>query len=415
MQNHTLKNGLFARVGALFTDHEFIMHTNGKVRFLAISGRLQKRVVIGVCAIISLSLLVTLAMTQSKSNLTGDTTAAAETQAAVNREKRQIAAYNASIEHIAKDLARRQDAIEQITQQFIGDEAAIGPDISDGIVGNDPDTKAARPAKSEKISAAFPEVAILARLEARQIAFAHRLIRVADARTEQAETAIRKLGLNPASLATSPNKAVGGPFIPLFDDGDKQLHPALKRLNTAMLQMDHMESILLTIPSVIPTGSTGISKVTSGFGFRSDPFNGSGAMHSGIDFKGSHGQPILSAAHGVVTYAGWKSGYGKTVEVTHGSGLMSRYAHLSKINVRTGQKIKRGVQVGAMGSTGRSTGTHLHFEVRLNGAAINPQPFLKENTDVLKVQDLARQRATSTKTVRTTRTAYAKNPGSGRG
>ncbi|MEP6011856.1 MAG: M23 family metallopeptidase, partial [Parasphingorhabdus sp.] len=87
-----------------------------------------------------------------------------------------------------------------------------------------------------------------------------------------------------------------------------------------------------------------------------------------------------------------KSGYGKTVEITHGNGLMTRYAHLSRIGVTAGQKIEQGLQLGAMGSTGRSTGTHLHFEVRLNGKAVNPRPFLEANTDVLKVKAIARQR-----------------------
>jgi len=133
--------------------------------------------------------------------------------------------------------------------------------------------------------------------------------------------------------------------------------------------------------------------ITSSYGYRRDPFTGGGAMHSGIDFKGPKGQPILAAAGGRVTHAGWKSGYGKAVEITHGNGLMTRYAHLSRIDVAAGQRIEQGIQLGAMGSTGRSTGTHLHFEVRLNGRAINPQPFLEANTDVLKVKAIARQRA----------------------
>jgi murein DD-endopeptidase MepM/ murein hydrolase activator NlpD len=165
-------------------------------------------------------------------------------------------------------------------------------------------------------------------------------------------------------------------------------------LNNALLRMDQLERTLLTIPSAMPAD---INMMSSGYGYRRDPFTGGGAMHSGIDFKGPHGQPILSAARGTITHAGWKSGYGKTVEITHGNGLMTRYAHLSKIQVTTGQKVKQGLQVGAMGSTGRSTGTHLHFEVRLNGTAVNPRPFLEANTDVLKVQAVARQRANAPK------------------
>ncbi|MEW4468663.1 M23 family metallopeptidase [Parasphingorhabdus sp. JC815] len=399
MHNHKMKGGLLARVNNMFTDREFFMRANGQVRFLTISAQLQKRIAITIGAVIGLWLVVTLAMTVSQLTITGERMALAQKEAAVNSDQSQVAEYKASIDSIAKDLVRRQDAMEQITQQFIGENIVSDKKTGDPAVSlSGPLAKPGKekPDNSKNISAAFPEAALLARLEARQIAFAQRLTDVALARTARAEAAIRKFGFNPATFITSPAslEGVGGPFIPLFSEDDKKLHPALQRLNSALLRMDKIERTLLTIPSAMPTG---ISKISSGFGYRSDPFNGGGAMHNGIDFKGSRGQPILAAARGVITHAGWRSGYGKTVEITHGNGLMTRYAHLSKIEVKTGQKVKRGIQVGAMGSTGRSTGTHLHFEVRLNGGAINPRPFLKENTDVLKVQAIARQRADAPK------------------
>jgi murein DD-endopeptidase MepM/ murein hydrolase activator NlpD len=109
-------------------------------------------------------------------------------------------------------------------------------------------------------------------------------------------------------------------------------------------------------------------------------------MHSGLDFKGPIGTPILAAAAGVVSFAGVQSGYGNCVEITHSNGLVTRYAHLSGFTVSLGQKVQRGVQIARMGSTGRSTGSHLHFEVRLNKAAINPLRFLESNSDVFEVQ-----------------------------
>ena len=417
MQNHKIKGGLFARVDNMFTDREFFMRTNGQVRFLTISARLQKRIAIILSVVIGIWLLITLAMTVSQLTVTGERMALAQKEAAVNSDQSQVAAYKASIDGIAQDLIRRQDAMEQITQQFIGENAPIDEKAghqTKSLSGSLFKAEKKQSKNAKKISAAFPEAATLARLEARQIAFAHRLTRVALARTARAEAAIRKFGLNPAtftSTSASSNQAVGGPYIPLFTDGEKELHPTLKRLNNALLRMDNVERTLLTIPSAMPTG---ITTVSSGFGYRRDPFNGSGAMHSGIDFKGPRGQPILAAARGVITHAGWKSGYGKTVEITHGNGLMTRYAHLSKIRVRTGQKVKRGLQVGAMGSTGRSTGTHLHFEVRLNGSAINPLPFLKENTDVLEVQASARQRTDTPKHTPTAKRTI-KNSGTSRG
>jgi murein DD-endopeptidase MepM/ murein hydrolase activator NlpD len=127
-----------------------------------------------------------------------------------------------------------------------------------------------------------------------------------------------------------------------------------------------------------------VQNITSGFGYRTDPFNGRGAMHAGIDFKGAIGSPIFAAADGRVTFAGQKSGYGNAIEITHANGLLTRYAHLSRIGVKVGQLVAAGSTIGGLGSTGRSTGPHLHFEVRINDRAVNPRPFLEAAPNVLK-------------------------------
>jgi murein DD-endopeptidase MepM/ murein hydrolase activator NlpD len=131
---------------------------------------------------------------------------------------------------------------------------------------------------------------------------------------------------------------------------------------------------------------------TSSYGYRRDPFNGMLAFHAGLDFRGGYGQPILAAAPGRVSFVGVQQGYGKTVEIDHGKGLMTRYAHLSGYAVKVGDGVGKGQPIARMGSTGRSTGTHLHFEVRVNGAAVNPRPFLEARQDVLEVQQTAKRR-----------------------
>ena len=365
----------------MFTDREFFMRSHGQVRFLTISATLQKRVFYTVAAALAFWLVVTLAMMVNQLTVSGERLALAEKEAAVNSTESRVASYRQSIEGVAADLKQRQDVLDQMTEQFVGEQpAASESDQSDEKLSEN----------TRKISAAFPEAAHLAEIEARQIHFARRLTMAAMQRTEQAAEAIRKFGLNPDKLARNSTEAMGGPLIPYFRQPNQHLHPTLERLNLALQRMDALERTLIAIPSGKPS-STGM--ITSSYGYRRDPFTGGGAMHSGIDFKGPTGQPILAAAGGRVTHAGWKSGYGKAVEVTHGNGLMTRYAHLSRIDVRAGQRIEQGLQLGAMGSTGRSTGTHLHFEVRLNGRAINPRPFLEANTDVLKVKAIARQRA----------------------
>ena len=109
---------------------------------------------------------------------------------------------------------------------------------------------------------------------------------------------------------------------------------------------------------------------------RIDPFLARPAMHTGLDFRGDTGEAIRVTAGGTVVSAGWSGGYGRMVEVDHGNGLSTRYGHLSEIDVKVGQTVKAGQTVGRMGSTGRSTGPHLHYETRIDGEAVDPQKFL---------------------------------------
>jgi murein DD-endopeptidase MepM/ murein hydrolase activator NlpD len=133
------------------------------------------------------------------------------------------------------------------------------------------------------------------------------------------------------------------------------------------------------IPTMMPVKA---SYNPSGFGRRIDPFNGQWAMHEGIDFIADYGSPIVAAASGVVIFAGFHPQYGYVIDLDHGNDLVTRYAHTSKILVREGDLVQRGKKVAEVGSTGRSTGPHLHFEVRFRGAAQNPAKFLVTSTTV---------------------------------
>ena len=128
------------------------------------------------------------------------------------------------------------------------------------------------------------------------------------------------------------------------------------------------------------------SRISSGFGSRSDPFNGHRAFHAGLDFKGPTGTDVVATAPGKVISADWHGGYGKMVEIDHGYGLKTRYAHLSAIDVVEGQDVAFGDKVGELGSTGRSTGPHLHYEVWYDGQARNPWNYLKAGANVLERQ-----------------------------
>jgi murein DD-endopeptidase MepM/ murein hydrolase activator NlpD len=132
------------------------------------------------------------------------------------------------------------------------------------------------------------------------------------------------------------------------------------------------KSLLASVPSVWPTRGW----VTSDFGSRLDPYTSERVMHAGLDIAGPHGKEIISPADGTVVFAGLEGGYGNVLVIDHGYGIKTRYGHLASIKVKAGEKLKRGDTIAAMGNTGRSTGPHLHYEVRVNGIAQNPRKFI---------------------------------------
>jgi murein DD-endopeptidase MepM/ murein hydrolase activator NlpD len=184
-------------------------------------------------------------------------------------------------------------------------------------------------------------------------------------------SALAQLGLKTQPAAP----ASGGPFVPVTLASDDQAYGrALVRVNLARADANVLSTTLLKVPLRKPVASD--IDETSPFGVRTDPFVHEAAMHTGIDFRGDTGDSIRATAAGTVTIAGWSGGYGKMVEIDHGNGLATRYGHLSEIDVGVGDTVRAGAIVGKLGSTGRSTGPHLHYEVRVKGEAVDPQKFL---------------------------------------
>ena len=364
------------------------MRANGQVRFLKISAQLQRRTAFTLASVVAVWVLVTFGMAINQVTVTAQRVALSAQEAKVESAEERVARYRGSIDEVTKDLERRQEVLESLGDQYMGDLPEAEEQAPSGTADSREEEKAVK-----TISASVPEAAGLARVEARQIRFAEKMTKVAQARTLKAEAAIRQFGLNPAVLARQARNAQGGLYEPFFGKSKKDVRdPRFLKLAVALSLMDAMERALAAIPTAMPAASMMLS---SGFGYRSDPFTGGGAMHAGLDFKGPVGTPILAAAEGKVVLAGFHGGYGNMIEIRHANGLVTRYAHLSGLNVRSGQMVERGVQIGRMGSTGRSTGSHLHFEVRQNGQAINPRKFLEVNPDVLKVQTVAGNRADS--------------------
>ena len=203
----------------------------------------------------------------------------------------------------------------------------------------------------------------------------------ARSRADRLKLAFRLAGLDPAAYAGA-SEGLGGPLIDGKDpralaavlDVDEDFAQRLQRVTSDISDARGLQSAEQGLPFARPTADT---RETSGFGVRIDPFTGQPAYHPGQDFAGAYGSPIYVTAPGVVSFTGVRQGYGDTIEVDHGHGLKTRYAHLSAIAVRVGQHVAVGQRIGAMGSTGRSTGTHLHYEVWVNGRAQNPLRFVK--------------------------------------
>lgn len=373
------------RFAQLFQDHEIFVRTHGHVRFVRISATMQKRIVAAIALVLFAWAAFTITMLVNRWLTADERAAVAAKQAEAVAAEARIAKYQGRVLETAADLDERQAHIENLFGQHFGSDAAALPTGQ-----GEARPEATGPLKTSMIDPGLPpEAQVLARVAARQEAFAGRLLAAVNMRAAQAEMAVTKLGLNPRVLVQEAARGRGGPFIPYTGRRGRALGPAFAALEGALFRMEVLERTLVAIPSGNPAN---ILMMSSGFGYRSDPFSGAGAMHSGLDFKGPVGTPILAAAPGRIISAGWQGGYGQTIDIDHGQGIKTRYAHLSGIDARVGDAVAAGDKIGRMGSTGRSTGSHLHFEVRINGAAVNPRRFLEINKDVLEIKADARQR-----------------------
>jgi murein DD-endopeptidase MepM/ murein hydrolase activator NlpD len=216
--------------------------------------------------------------------------------------------------------------------------------------------------------------ASLDRVDARQRAQLNSLAETYDSKLQRMRGVLADLGVDAGKIAPAKS-GMGGPFVPVLPPADASgFDRALTRINIARAQVESLNRTLVNVPLRKPMAGDG--DTVSGFGVRIDPFNGRPAMHTGLDFRAEVGDPIHATAGGTVTIAGWSGGYGKMVEVNHGNGFATRYGHMSEIDVQVGQQIKIGQVLGKVGTTGRSTGPHLHYETRIDGEAVDPLKFL---------------------------------------
>jgi murein DD-endopeptidase MepM/ murein hydrolase activator NlpD len=323
----------------------------------------------------------------------------AELRAQIDRTTSRQLLDQEQFEQKLNDLLRRQAALESRATALSGisDPATTGSLRSSSTGGNDPKpvsdslltphlldrgtslepdraTTNKKPGKEADIGTKLGRIeASLDRVDRREGAVLAQLQARYEGKARKMRGVLAQLGLK---LDANPPAGIGGPFVPVALPSESQsFERALTRVNIARAYADKLSATLVKVPVREPV--TGEIDFSSPYGVRVDPFLHVPAMHTGIDFRGTFGEPIHATAAGTVTSAGWSGGYGQMVEVDHGNGLATRYGHLSEIDVKVGQSIRIGQVVGRLGSTGRSTGPHLHYETRVDGEAVDPQKFLK--------------------------------------
>ncbi len=227
----------------------------------------------------------------------------------------------------------------------------------------------------------------LASLQESQANFVANLAERARDNIEDMEKTVAMTGLDVDKLLQSIDQesGEGGPFIPVpagtNDEGEQKLLASVASLGDQVERWEKLRLILRTLPLTAPIDSYYISSM---YGTRTDPFNGARALHEGVDMVSKLRSEVLATAPGTVTFAGWKGGYGRLVEIDHGLGIVTRYAHLHAINVKVGDVVDYRQEIGKLGSSGRSSGPHVHFEVRYNGRPLDPMAFLKAGRYVFK-------------------------------
>ncbi len=237
-------------------------------------------------------------------------------------------------------------------------------------------TRIADRAKASGLDGVLARVSLsLDKVEHRQTAALTDLEEQIDGRARRMRSVLADLGVD---IGAAPaNSAVGGPLVPAKppQSGASAFERQLYRISLARAQVDRYTNTLVAVPVRKPV--IGEVDMSSPFGMRMDPFVKGPAIHTGIDLRGETGGPVRATAYGSVTVAGWQGGYGKMVEIDHGNGFSTRYGHLSEIDVKVGQSVHIGQTIGKIGSTGRSTGPHLHYETRINDEPVDPQKFLR--------------------------------------
>lgn len=367
------------RLEALFPERHIYIRANGEMKGVVLSPKHQMTAAAGVAAFVMWTAIATTALLVNALTLSASDRELAQTEAKYQRW-----------------IADRQARLNSAVAQLNASEGSIGAAVAavekrQEALASLLSSAGGAPAPSLKFASAPKDASPLRRVELLRLR-QEKLLDAADAsaksRGERLRVAFRMAGLTPSAF-TPTSSDLGGPLIESKDpralavvlDVDEDFAERIRRVAMGLSEARALEEAARSIPIARPTEGTPKS---SGFGVRLDPFTGQPAFHSGLDFSGGLYTPVLATGPGVVAFTGVRAGYGNTIEIDHGKGLKTRYAHLQAIAVRPGQRVAVGQRIGGMGSTGRSTGPHLHYEVWVNGRAKNPDRFVKAGDYVLQ-------------------------------
>ena len=350
--------GLSVRFLAFFKPRDIFLHDGKSLRRFTIGARTQMAAAFAAFLLLSWSAFATF---QAIALMNGDV---AQMQRELARMEAHVATMHAQTRTHAALLERRQAFLAQV----LSGEA-------------DPAQLAALLPQQEQaphnaLSQTYEQI------DGLQQTLAERAQSATLERYRETAQVLRRLGINPARFHRAAG-GLGGPFEAVDADN---ADPRFRELFVSWRRLEQLERGVSAIPSTQPVRD--MANFTSGFGVRSDPFRGRAAMHGGVDLAGPVGTPIYATADGIVGRSEYNNGgYGNLVEINHGQGIQTRYGHLSRRIAEAGQRVRRGDLIGLMGSTGRSTGSHLHYEVRIDGRAVNPVPFMQSSDVLLALQE----------------------------
>ena len=349
----TANKGLSAKFRNIFKPRDIFLHDGKSLRRFTIGAKLQMAVAAAAAFLLIWSVVATFTAIRAMS---GD----------VASMQRRVAQMQTDVDAMRVAVNARAAQLEQRTAF-----------LNNMLSGQANATQLSQQLPQAVAEPANPQAAAMVdgfdRVDQMQTAVAERLQVLNRQRYNQRAAELRARGFDPARFRAYTGQ--GGPLEPA-DAGD-DADPRFRALFTTWRALDQLETGAASIPSARPIVTS--ANFTSGYGVRSDPFRGSAAMHAGIDLAGPIGTPIYATADGIVGRSEWNAGgYGNLVELNHGQGIQTRYGHMSQRIVQAGQRVRRGQLIGLMGSTGRSTGSHLHYEVRIDGRAVNPIPFMQQ-------------------------------------